>query len=603
MSCFTAEEILMIGCEVLATILKTHAVNKQSVQYAKSELYIKMTEVAKSHLVVEARLQNKMPKALYNELAEQAKKLEIQYGILAASWRNLNGSKENISIEELMQAYDNSFYEASILQRFKHLQLSDFKLLQYQNDLQQQHKKYMNRFYRNFEQFLSSLDYGKHLASTKEKDFKENYICAVYTVGTHFGLHRKSTVRVLANKLNVQSEIKTLSLNKVKEICVQNWKLTNVSIECESWNILLLAEALLLIPTLIDTNEHVDSQLLASLSLSKKEMKDIITFTNQLKAEAFDYTSSLLQIQKYELLNRYVSQYEKNAYKEIELANRILVVGTMSSGKSTFLNSLIGQDLFPSKNEACTAKMFEYSPTNRSLYTIKKSDSNIEESFETLTAEKLEELNEVADQASLFISGPLKSVVSINKKLTFIDTPGPNNSADSTHRDMMKEALKSDYDKILYILNGTQLGAMDDKALLQTVNEVALKNPDLPIYFIVNKVDLFDNDSNENIQTLQKNVEKYLQAQGFEDPTIFFVSSLAAKLVQNEANNQPMSRKERTQLRIFNDMMLEPVYNLAQYALHGKAPISNHLLFNNNLTENQKTLCIHSGITEVLKCL
>ena len=37
-----------------------------------------------------------------------------------------------------------------------------------------------------------------------------------------------------------------------------------------------------------------------------------------------------------------------------------LVVGTMSAGKSTFLNSLIGLEIFPSKNEACTAKVISY---------------------------------------------------------------------------------------------------------------------------------------------------------------------------------------------------------------------------------------------------
>ena len=44
---------------------------------------------------------------------------------------------------------------------------------------------------------------------------------------------------------------------------------------------------------------------------------------------------------------------------------RVLVVSTMSSGKSTLINALIGQDLFPSRNDACTAKIIKYIKNNR----------------------------------------------------------------------------------------------------------------------------------------------------------------------------------------------------------------------------------------------
>ena len=49
--------------------------------------------------------------------------------------------------------------------------------------------------------------------------------------------------------------------------------------------------------------------------------------------------------------------------------NKYLVIGTMSAGKSTFLNSLIGLEIFPSKNEACTSKVISYfaNPTMKSF--------------------------------------------------------------------------------------------------------------------------------------------------------------------------------------------------------------------------------------------
>lgn len=36
----------------------------------------------------------------------------------------------------------------------------------------------------------------------------------------------------------------------------------------------------------------------------------------------------------------------------------MVVMATMSSGKSTLINALLGQQILPSRNEACTAKMY-----------------------------------------------------------------------------------------------------------------------------------------------------------------------------------------------------------------------------------------------------
>ena len=45
--------------------------------------------------------------------------------------------------------------------------------------------------------------------------------------------------------------------------------------------------------------------------------------------------------------------------KKINDKFTVAVIATMSSGKSTILNALLGYELLPSKNEACTAKTFK----------------------------------------------------------------------------------------------------------------------------------------------------------------------------------------------------------------------------------------------------
>ena len=48
---------------------------------------------------------------------------------------------------------------------------------------------------------------------------------------------------------------------------------------------------------------------------------------------------------------------ELNFQKALNSEFEIAVIATMSSGKSTLINAILGQELMPSKNEACTAKV------------------------------------------------------------------------------------------------------------------------------------------------------------------------------------------------------------------------------------------------------
>jgi predicted GTPase len=50
-------------------------------------------------------------------------------------------------------------------------------------------------------------------------------------------------------------------------------------------------------------------------------------------------------------------EVERNFNKAINSECEIAVIATMSSGKSTLINSILSQELMPSKNTACTAKI------------------------------------------------------------------------------------------------------------------------------------------------------------------------------------------------------------------------------------------------------
>lgn len=221
--------------------------------------------------------------------------------------------------------------------------------------------------------------------------------------------------------------------------------------------------------------------------------------------------------------------------------NTYLIIGTMSSGKSTFLNSLIGFELFPSRNTACTAKTFSYygnPQINYFLHFNNMIKKPVQQS--NLIMDQLEKWNQDSRIEEIKIEGPI--ITNKNKSFAVIDTPGPNNSMNKSHEKAMKDALSSSScNSIIYVLNATQLGVDDDRKLLHFVKEYAeLKD----IIFVINKADMVEDTEKENLSLLAKNVQKYLEKNGFEKPVIYFVSSIAAVLAMKVQSNIRLTRKE-----------------------------------------------------------
>ncbi|WP_422122325.1 dynamin family protein [Planococcus sp. X10-3] len=245
--------------------------------------------------------------------------------------------------------------------------------------------------------------------------------------------------------------------------------------------------------------------------------------------------------------------------------NEYVIVGTMSSGKSTFINSIIGFELFPSKISACTAKNFSYygnPDINYFLFlnnTIKKPVQR-----EKLVMSQIEKWNQDQRIAEIIIEGPV--ITHKENGFAIIDTPGPNNSMTKSHEETMKKALSKSYHSIIYVLNATQLGVDDDRNLLHFVREqVGLKK----IIFIVNKADMIDDTEQENLYNFSENVTNYLKNNGFEKPSIYFVSSIAAMLAMKIQSKTALTRKESSTYWRLEETLKK---NLAQYNINEKKP-------------------------------
>ena len=204
----------------------------------------------------------------------------------------------------------------------------------------------------------------------------------------------------------------------------------------------------------------------------------------------------------------------------------INVIATMSSGKSTIINALLGKKLMPSKNEACTATITEILDNDDENFeaVIYDNEDNVIQKVPNLTYDIMDALNDNEDVYKIEAQGNIPFLDARNTALMLVDTPGPNNSQNQAHKNTTYRAINSDANNlILYVLNGTQLSTNDDAALLSYVAEQIKKGGKQVrdrFLFVVNKMDSF-NPEEENIEKAVIAAKKYLASYGIEDPQIF----------------------------------------------------------------------------------
>lgn len=211
----------------------------------------------------------------------------------------------------------------------------------------------------------------------------------------------------------------------------------------------------------------------------------------------------------------------------------INVVATMSSGKSTLINALLGKKLMPSKNEACTATITEILDNDTEQYTavVYDEDNVVLKEIEALDYDTMIELNENEDVYRIAARGNIPFLDARSTALMLVDTPGPNNSLNQAHMNTTYRAINNDSNNlILYVLNGTQLSTNDDASLLNYVSEQIRKGGKLVrdrFLFVINKMDGF-NPEEEDIGKSIKAAKHYLASYGIEDPQIFPCSAYTA---------------------------------------------------------------------------
>ncbi len=229
--------------------------------------------------------------------------------------------------------------------------------------------------------------------------------------------------------------------------------------------------------------------------------------------------------------------------KAFENANNSIfpvnVIATMSSGKSTLINALLGKKLMPSKNEACTATITEILDVDAPSFAavVYDEDNVVLQEVPELTYKIMNELNDNANVHRISIEGDIPFLDSQSTALMLVDTPGPNNAQNQAHKNTTYRAINSDSNNlILYVLNGTQLSTNDDAALLHYVADQIKKGGKQVrdrFLFVINKMDQF-NPQEESIEKAILSAKRYLASYGIDDPQLFPCSAFTALNIKTD---------------------------------------------------------------------
>ncbi|MCQ6264719.1 right-handed parallel beta-helix repeat-containing protein [Fictibacillus sp. WQ 8-8] len=221
----------------------------------------------------------------------------------------------------------------------------------------------------------------------------------------------------------------------------------------------------------------------------------------------------------------------------------ISIMGAMKSGKSTFINALLGADLMPNENEACTLTTTEIVLGDQANHIEKRFEGGSSEIIQgpELAAEFLKEVRKsrrekINKHFTYHLSHPLYSLdikdgIS-EKSLIIMDTPGINEmeNAGADKEVIMSSFRRSVFrtDLLVYVIDYQYFKAEENEMILNLIKEL---RPQLlkKAVFVINKIDKHGH-KDHSIEQVTEDVRSALQYWGIEDPELFPVSAKKALL-------------------------------------------------------------------------
>jgi GTPase SAR1 family protein len=225
---------------------------------------------------------------------------------------------------------------------------------------------------------------------------------------------------------------------------------------------------------------------------------------------------------------------------------RLLVLGDMKRGKSTFLNALIGENLLPSDVNPCTALLtiLRYGAEKKVTVYFNDGKSPKETDFKSFKrdytidpaeAKKLEQEKRQAfpDVDCAVVEYPLSL---LEKGVEIVDSPGLN---DTEARNELSLGYINNCHAILFVLRASQPCTLGERRYLENY----IKGRGVSVFFLINAWDqvresLIDPDDEEELQAashrlrqvFKANLAEYcvVEGQDIYDERVFEISAIKA---------------------------------------------------------------------------
>jgi len=291
-----------------------------------------------------------------------------------------------------------------------------------------------------------------------------------------------------------------------------------------------------------NASEFEDIYKILKIKLDFQQILD--EYINLLKSGHIEMLFSFFKNSKFKKMNVLIQplcEFINNENSFYSLPRKdITVFSTMSTGKSTFINALLGYDYLPSRNEACTAKIATISDNDYLDYCLgyaKKKDNQI--FCGDIDKKIIDEWNKDSEVSEIILEGNLDRISS-KKIITVIhDTPGINYSGNSSHKKLTINHIIDSRPKIIIcLLDAKHMHTTDISDALYDLRNTNEKGSNAKVLFVINKADSFDPEK-ESLKKMIDITLDELKKHGFDDPVIIPVSSEAARLFKMVLQGKP----------------------------------------------------------------
>ncbi len=234
----------------------------------------------------------------------------------------------------------------------------------------------------------------------------------------------------------------------------------------------------------------------------------------------------------------------------------IAFTATMSAGKSTLINALIGQELSYARKTACTATVMQFhsEPVYHPSYNVIAKD----ETITNITAEAVRSYTKQRESPCAVV-GYFESALN-NNRVVFYDTPGVNSSQNPEHKTVTRDELtKHPHDIIVYVIPVECYGSDDDYSHLKFICE----NADYKkIVFVINMMDTCDFED-DSITQIMSDVTAHLKDIGYAEPVVCPISAKAGLLFKRALAGNELSRNDIKELLALYAKYEDPEYDLS----------------------------------------